>query len=121
MDSDRPTTPPAPSEVRRNPRSGEVDADRSDTDSILKHALELPDEVRRQYLDDRCASDTGLRAMVDGLLQSADSEAPLFKAGSSVPAEVWQALASLPILVQQWGEDAAITQRAQRVIAETRR
>jgi len=66
-----------------------TDDRRRRADRVFEAALDLTPEQRGRYLDDACAGDPELRALVERLLRSADDETLGFGPGGALPSSLW--------------------------------
>jgi serine/threonine-protein kinase len=66
---------------------------RSELDSVLRRALELPADERERFLDETCDRDSDFRRTVDRLLESCADDDPLLLPGGGALGPLWEALA----------------------------
>ena len=62
-------------------------------DRVFEAALDLTPEERAPYLDETCAEDPELRALVDRLLRNADDESPGLGPRGLLPSSLWTEVA----------------------------
>ncbi len=63
-------------------------------DRLFTEALERPPAERDALLDERCAGDPSLRAAVERLLASAESESDFLRPGGALQGSMWQAFST---------------------------
>lgn len=66
---------------------------RAEADALFQRALALSGADRKQYLDESCPRGTGLRALIERLLESCECDEPLLQPGMGAGGPLWEELA----------------------------